>query len=259
MAGRSGVDTFEREAVRTRRRFERRRWARRRHAWRWLLAALLAVGLCGAAIWLVLFSDHLAVDGVAVDGVESVREGEVRTAADVPVGEPLATLDLAAIESRVGTLAAVRSVDVSRQWPDAVLIRVEERMPVAVVSIGGEFRGLDAEGVVFDRFRKVPVGLPRVEVDADVADDALVEAAAVVAALPEELAATVDHVEVRTVDQVSLALRDGRTVRWGSADDSEQKAAVLTELIAARQAPVYDVSVPGQPTVCTQPAVCGGP
>ncbi|GGO69655.1 cell division protein FtsQ/DivIB [Nocardioides deserti] len=253
MADRSSTDTFER----TRRRFVRRQRAGRRRRWRLLLLVVLLLALVVGGLWLVFLSDRLAVQGVEVRGTETLSTGEVRSAAAVPTGEPLATLDLAAIEARIETLAPVRSVDVSRQWPDAVLVEVEERTPVAVVSIGGEFRGLDAEGVVFDRFRKAPPGLPRVEVSADVADDALVEAAAIVAVLPGDLAAKVDHVEVRTVDQVSLALRDGRTVRWGSADASEQKAQVLAGLLAAQQAPIYDVSVPGQPTVCTQPAVCG--
>lgn len=253
MADRSSTDTFER----TRRRFVRRRRAGRRRRWRLVLAAVLALALVAGGVWLTFFSDRLAVSGVEVRGTDSLSVGEVRAAADVPEGEPLATLDLGAVEARVSTLAPVRSVDVSRKWPDSVLIEVTERTPVAVVSIGGVFRGLDAEGVVFNRYRRAPAGLPRVEVDADVADDALVEAAAVVAALPADLATTVDHVEVRTVDQVSLELRNGRTVRWGSADDSEQKAEVLAGLLAAQEAPVYDVSVPGQPTVCTQPRVCG--
>ncbi len=253
MADRSSTDTFER----TRRRFVRRQRAGRRRRWRLVLALVALVALVAGATWLLFFSDRLAVQGVEVRGTDSLSAGEVRSAAGVPTGEPLATLDLGVIEARVLTLAPVRSVDVTRQWPDSVLIAVEERTPVAVVSIGGVFRGLDAEGVVFDRFRRAPAGLPRVEVEADVADDALVEAAAVVAALPGDLAVQVDHVEVRTVDQVSLALRDGRTVRWGSADQSGQKAEVLAGLLAARRAPIYDVSVPGQPTVCTQPTVCG--
>lgn len=253
MADRSSTDTFER----TRRRFVRRQRAGRVRRWRLVLVLVLVVALLLGAVWLVLFSDKLSVHGVEVRGADRLRSGEIRAAAAVPTGDALATVDLQAIEARVATLAPVRSVDVSRQWPDTVLIDIEERTPVAVVIIGGDVRGLDAEGVVFGRFRTTPPGLPRVEVATDVADDALVEAAAVVAALPDELAARVDHVEVRTVDQVTLALRDGRSVRWGSADASEQKAQVLARLLAAQKAPIYDVSVPGQPTVCTQPAVCG--
>jgi cell division protein FtsQ len=84
--------------------------------------------------------------------------------------------------------------------------------------------------------------------------DALREAATVVSALPKELAAMVDHVEVLTVDQITLVLKDQRIVVWGSADDSALKAEVLLKLLR-QPGKVYDVSVPGQPTTCTQDTV----
>jgi cell division protein FtsQ len=65
--------------------------------------------------------------------------------------------------------------------------------------------------------------------------------------LPSDLAARVDHVEVQTIDQITLVLRDGRQVLWGSAEQSELKARVLPELLAAQRAQVYDVSVPESP------------
>ena len=49
------------------------------------------------------------------------------------------------------------------------------------------------------------------------------------------------------MDRISLVLRDGRVVVWGSAEQSEDKAAVLAALLRARDAQRYDVSVPGQP------------
>ena len=102
-----------------------------------------------------------------------------------------------------------------------MLIDVEERVAIAVVEIGGRTRGMDAEGVVFRDYREAAAGLPRVQTSTDTGSDALREAAAVVAALPAEIAGRVDHVEVATVDQISLVLRDGRTVVWGSAEESE--------------------------------------
>ena len=47
---------------------------------------------------------------------------------------------------------------------------------------------------------------------------------------------------------VSLVLKDGREVVWGSAEESETKAEVLATLLATVQAQVYDVSVPSKPT-----------
>jgi cell division protein FtsQ len=102
--------------------------------------------------------------------------------------------------------------------------------------------------VVFDRYRRAPDDMPRVETSPDAGRDALREAAAVIAALPREISTKVDHVEVATVDQISLVLRDERVVLWGSADESELKAEVLVPLLS-RPGQTYDISVPGQATV----------
>ena len=89
--------------------------------------------------------------------------------------------------------------------------------------------------------------MPRVRPSGSAGTDALKEAATVVAALPDDLASRVDHVEVETVDQITLVMRDKREVLWGSAEESELKAEVVDKLLAAQKAPFYDVSVPGQP------------
>ena len=102
---------------------------------------------------------------------------------------------------------------------------------------------------MFRDYERPPGDLPRVRRAATADRDALREAAAVVAALPADLAERVDHVEVATVDQIALVLRDGRRVEWGSAEESEEKAEVLAALLEQREAKAYDVSVPGQPTI----------
>lgn len=243
------MEEDERAARRTRRRFARRQWARRWLSLRYVLAFVLVVGLVATSIWLVFFSATLQVKRVEVVGNELLSDGRVREVADIPLGEQLALVDLGRADARVGSLAEVRSVDVTRTWPDVVRIQVVERTAVAVVELAGRLRGLDAEGVVFRDYRTAPRGMPRIRPGADAGTDALKEAATVVSALPEDLATRVDHVEVATVDQITLVLRDQRQVLWGSAEDSGLKAQVIDSLLAAQQAKVYDVSVPGNPTV----------
>lgn len=234
----------------TERRFVRRQWARRWRSWRVVVAVLLTLVVLATGAWFVFFSDTLSVRGVDVAGTRSLTDERVREVAAVPTGGPLATVDLDAIAFRVRALAVVKSAEVSRKWPDEVLVEVVERIPVAVVEIAGELHALDAEGVVFGSYRRAPADLPRVRAGSDVSSDALAEGAEVVAALPDDIAALVDHAEVESVDRITLRLRDGREVRWGSADQSEQKAEVLADLIAARPGKAtYDVSVPGHPTV----------
>ena len=251
---RSPVDPAERAALRSRQRFSRRQWRRRWLAWRYVVVALLVVALVAGAVWLVYFSSVLTVKRVDVEGTSLLTRDQVLRTARVPAGEQLARVDIDAISARLRALAAVRSVDVSRTWPDGVQIVVQERVAVAVIEIAGRLRGLDADGVVFGEYAKAPPGLPRVSSTSSTTPEALTEAATVVAALPKELAAMVDHVEVLTVDQITLVLKDQRIVVWGSADDSALKADVLRKLLR-QPGRVYDVSVPGQPTTCNHETV----
>jgi cell division protein FtsQ len=233
-------------ASRSRRRFARRQWLRRWLVWRYVIASFLLVVLVVAGVWVVFVSSLLTVQQVKVEGESQLSEQQVLAAAQVPDGAHLAQLDLGAIRSRVGALAQVRAVDVSRDWPHGVLVKVTERTPVAVVEIGGRFHAMDAEGVVFRDYRQPPPGMPRVVTTADTGSAALAEAAGVIASLPSGLAARVDHVAVSGVDRVSLVLRGGAVVIWGSDAQSDLKARVLVRLLA-QPGHTYDVSVPGQP------------
>lgn len=233
---------------RSRRRFARRQWRRRWLAWRYLLVLVLVLAIVGGGIYAVWFSKWLAVEDIEVSGAQTVTASDIRARSGIDEGEPLARVDLATAERRIGALAVVRSVTVTRQWPHGVLISIEERVAIAVVQIGDRLRGMDADGVVFRDYKKAPPGLPRVETSIGTTSAALKEAAKVVSALPQELSLLVDHVQVTTVDQISLVLKDGRTVIWGSAEESDTKAEVLGLMLTTIQAQVYDVSVPSKPT-----------
>jgi cell division protein FtsQ len=240
--------TDERTVRVARKRFARRQWARRWLAWRRVLLAVVALATVAGLLWLVFFSSVLAVKGVRVEGTAVLDPREVRVAAAVPTGAPLATVDLEEVSARVQGLAPVLDVDVSRAWPDRVRIDVTERVAVAVVNQAGVLRGVDENGVMFRRFPSRPPSLPLLLIAARTDADALAEAARVVEVLPATLADRVRHVSVSTVDTISLRLRSGQTVRWGSADESELKAEVLAVLLE-QKATTYDVSVPGQPVI----------
>jgi cell division protein FtsQ len=240
----------ERTIALVRKKFVRRQRTRRWLAWRKVLVAVLVLALLVAAAWLVFFSSVLAVNGVQVVGTRVLSPGVVRSAASVPTGGPLATVDLDAITARVERLPAVKSADVSRAWPDKVRIAVTERRAVAVVepTSGGSARAIDAGGVEFRHFARAPRRLPVIRTGDHAGADAIAEAAQVAGSMPPALARKVAFVEVRTVDTITLVLHSGRMVRWGSADGSADKARVLSVLLR-QKATFYDVSVPGQPII----------
>lgn len=237
----------QRQQQRTRQRFARRQWARRWIRWKVVVAVAAVLTLLATGIWFVAFSDALSVHRVKVTGNTLLSDQRVERVAGVPDGQQVAFVDLTSAQRRVAGLAEVEAVEVTRAWPDGVLVEVTERTAVAVVELGGRLRGLDAAGVVFRDYKQPPPGLPKVRPTTSTGSDALKEAAGVVATLPDDLAATVDHVEVETIDRITLMLRDGRQVLWGSAEESELKAQVLQGLLRKVRAPSYDVSVPGNP------------
>jgi cell division protein FtsQ len=212
-----------------------------------VLAVLLVVGLLAGSVWLVFFSSYVAVEGAQVTGNSSIATSRIERTADVPTGTPLARVDLDAIRKRVESIPAVRRAEISRSWPHRVHVAVTERTPIAVVDRGSGLQSLDEDGVTFGRYAKRPRDLPLVRTQPDTPAEAMAEGGKVIASLPSTIAVRVDTIEVDSVDQISLVLRNGRRVVWGSAEDSAQKAEVLAVLLR-RPGQVIDVTVPGRPT-----------
>ena len=234
----------------SRRRFARRAWARRWANLRRLFLLLWVLSTVAGAVWLVFFSRVLAVRDVHVAGVRTVPVDTVTRAAAGPLGEPLARVDVDQVQARIERLPVVDHADISRSWPHTVSIDVTERTPVAAVRSGGTYRLIDAKGVMYRTVSEPQKRLPVMTIGTQpaVAHDAATEAAAVVAALPHRLVSRVSEVDADTMDSIELRLQDGRRVVWGSSESSRLKARVLSALLH-RKAQVYDVSVPGSPTL----------
>jgi cell division protein FtsQ len=232
--------------------FERSRAERRR---RWLRIGLGVLGVIalGALVWLVWFSSVLSVRDVEVAGRTTLKESQVLRAAQVPMGRPLARVDVGAIEERVSALDRVDTVEVSRSWPHTVSIDIVERKSVMWARIDGEVRGIDRNGIAFRTYGSPPDGLLEASIDIADARDRLQTSesvAAVVVLIGErdpDLRRQIESVSAGSKDSIELKLTKGRTVVWGSSDDGRRKLQVLTPLLGL-EATRYDVSAPDQPT-----------
>jgi len=219
----------------------------RRVAWGSGVTALLA-----ALAWLLLVSPVLALDpeDVVVTGAGTVvRTGDVDAVVDGVAGVPLPRLDTIGLRSAVLDVPGVREARVTRSWPHGLAIALVAREPVAAVPDGDGVQLLDVEGVAVGRGAKAPKGLPLVDVPIGDART-LAAVLGVLEALPPELAADVRSVAAQTRDTVTMELRDGARVDWGSADETQLKAAVLQALRSAkesREAGWFDVSAPTLP------------
>jgi cell division protein FtsQ len=222
---------------------------------RWLLrgGAVAVVAVLGLAAWAVGWSSVLGVRQVVVRGAGQVQPSLVQLTAAVPLGTPLARVDLGAVRARVEGIPAVASAQVRRQWPNTLLVQVVVRVPVLAVSSGGRWQLVDRTGVVFKTVAAPPAGLPVVTTGGDPAtvDQPTMQAMATVAgSLPAAVAQRVRSIGASSPDDVELTLATGARVRWGSADQTAVKAQVLAVLLArgGPKVSLYDVSAPGAPT-----------
>ncbi|HYN68440.1 MAG TPA: FtsQ-type POTRA domain-containing protein [Ornithinibacter sp.] len=229
-------------------RFAERPRADRRRRWRRRGLGAAAVLVFSGVVWALGWSDLLGVRTIEVVGEQRASEGLVRLTSDVEAGVPLARVDTAAVERRVGELRVVAAVRAERVWPHTLRITVVERQPVTVARRADSLRLLDAEGVDYATVQSLPRGLPTFDVDLDTTSpEAVAAGLSVIQTLPPSLARRVAAVEVTSPDDVRLRLRSGAVVLWGDALAGEQKAAVLAALLSQR-ADRYDVRAPDAPT-----------
>ncbi len=218
---------------------------------RWYLVAAALV--LAVLVWLVAFSSVLGVRSVNVLGARTLTAAQVRAAAGISPGTPLARLDSAAVRRRLAALTPISAVTVSTSYPSSVTIRITERVAVGYRPDSGAVVLVDRDDVAFHTVKSAPAGLPRLLVPGD---DARSGAAAQVAGtLPPQVAGKVGSISAPSEESVTLTLTDGRTVLWGGTDRSADKAKLLPVLIA-QPGTYFDLSDPS--AVISRGAPTGG-
>ncbi|MEC3958449.1 FtsQ-type POTRA domain-containing protein [Nocardia sp. CDC153] len=214
------------------------------------LGALAGVVVLIAFGLVAYFTPLLAVRTVRVDGLAAVPEQQVLDALRVPDGRSMLRLDTDALAERVAHLPKVRSARVQRVFPSTVRVTVVERTPVLYFDSPDGTHLLDCDSVEFAIEPPGP-GVPKLITDHPGGSDPVTRAAvAVMAALPIPLRDQlgVGAVVARSVSDIALELRDGRTVVWGGTADSARKAAVVGPLLS-QPGKVFDVTSPNLVTV----------
>ncbi|MFV0254395.1 MAG: cell division protein FtsQ/DivIB [Beutenbergiaceae bacterium] len=232
-------------------RLAERRRARRRLRIRALVFVLCGVLLIAGGGYLALASPVLALraSDVSVTGDSEFATAEQIAAVVAPAeGTPLLRIDTGALAQQISELNGVRQATVVRAFPHGLEITVQARVPVASVRQGGGYLTLDSDGVELARTTEPAAGVPlvRVPIGSEATSAALEAVLQVLAAMPPELLAQVTQASATSAHEVEFTLASGAEVIWGSAEQSELKASVLSTLLQV-PAQVYDVSAPLSP------------
>lgn len=223
------------------------------------LALVLVVALY---IGVVFFSPLLAVEKITVRGASLMDSAQVEQKLSPLRGVPLSRVSEDRVRELVGSDGALRGVQMEIRPPHELVVTVKERVPIAAVKRGEKYALVDNEGQTLREVDSAQqAGVPIVQVE----DENLSQSAAfriisnVLVTLPTSLLAEVSEVKADSTSSITLILKDKVTVLWGTSQENEVKAKVLTKLLEAtrsedsqssgaqgqgKKISVYDVSSP---------------
>jgi len=236
------------------------RQAAKRNRRRIIISAGLVVLLVGLAAG-ALYSPLLQLRHVTVLGDRHLTSSEVIATSKLRVGDRLIDVDSSAVASRIARLPWVRTVRVTRRWPDGVAIQMTERDAVAlvatpsgsrlVIATGGRIAGLAGP---FDE------ALPVVTLPSDVKvrigtvlPEAVAASVEMLGAMPDDVAVHAGGASVSSAGDLTLTLRPSGQLLFGDAHEVEQKyrsaETILGGSVALDHLERLDVRIPSAPTV----------
>lgn len=224
----------------------------RRRRTRVLVGGALTIVVVAALVAIAYFTPLMSVRSTEIRDNKTVPAMLILSAADVADGTPLLQVDTEAVARRIAAIPAVASARVQRGYPSTLEITIVERTPVVVVTEGDKLHVLDRTGVGYLTYTttSVPPEIKKLPVfhtaTPGPADPTTKAALAVVADLPENIAALVQKVNATSPVDIELGLTRGRTVIWGDDSQGAEKARTLTYLLT-RKATEYNVSAPEFP------------
>lgn len=222
-----------------------------------LLKLIVVLVLGGIAVW-ALMSPWLSVDEVATTGVVSSGTHRILTDFGVVAGTPMILVQPGRVEQALQADPWVKSASVVRDWPDRLIVRIEERVALAWVETAGGWAHHAVDGVALPS-PEMPddtmawIQLPEVPLAESESSRDLLGALEFVAGLPRELRAGAT-IRMR-VNGEFWGEVSGYEVRLGRAVEMDAKARSLTALLRENPAreSVLILIAPAHPAVTPPP------
>jgi cell division protein FtsQ len=234
-----------------------------------LVLALAAVGWIGWT-WF-RSSSFVKVKRVTVTGLSGPDVAQIRDAlTETALGRTTLHIQVAKLEAAVEAYPYVHSLTVSKIGSHAVVIQVDEQVPVALVNLGGNAQLVDGAGLILSSSTVPHEILPTVPITASPAGDTITAhgaraALAVLAAAPYSLLSHVANATSSSRHGVVVQLRGGPQLYFGPTTQLHEKWEAATAVLqdsGAAGAAYIDVSDPQRPAagvgVSTKQAIALG-
>ena len=224
---------------------------RAKHSLRRTLITVIVMAIAGSLVWLAL-SPWFSVSRVRTAGIVSSEANRTLAAEGVVAGTPMILIRTGEVMDALEADPWVAQAQAHLAWPDEVIVRVIERVPVAWVLTADGWSRRAIDGVALPSATEPDDSLPRVEVGS--VAEAEAEGSRMVLAAIEfagAMAATHPDTSVRVVGGELWALVAGVDVRLGRPEEMLAKARSLGALLEDGVVPgsVITLIAPSHPAV----------
>lgn len=121
----------------------------------WLFGSLTLAGLCLGLV--VLYHQLLTsslfcikdINNIELEGAKRLSRGLVLEQSKVGPGASLLAIRPGQVEGALMAHPWIAKAEVSRRWPNSLLLKIQERDPVALVQFGEELLYMDRQGMIF--------------------------------------------------------------------------------------------------------------
>jgi len=234
------------EKIRTRKRAERRRFARR------IMILVGIVALIAGAGWVLFYSSLFAVKAenisVTVDDPSGlVDEARVTEIVAQSEGTPVLRLNSGELEGTLESIPEIESATVAGAFPTGIDVSITAREAVACVGSADSCVGIAADATQLEITDELRGSLPRLTIDLDSerAEQHLDGLLLALDSLPDSVRAQVDSVSVSSSGLIEFDTGEA-TIKWGASEQNEKKARII-EILLTESARTYDVTVPDAP------------
>lgn len=220
----------------------------RRSLWEKIFFALILL----LAAFVFLGSPLFEIREIVVIGNQQLPASKIIELSGITPGTNIFKQNLKKAQSQICTLPLVKEAVLVRDFPSRIVIKVQERQPLALLPTPNGFMQVDREGVclkesgVSGRFPVITgITVPSLAPGQVVQDEKLRAALQVIDKFPETLLKELSEVHINGQGQLLLYTLEGVECRLGNLSNFEQKITLLQQILAqvhGRQVAYIDLS-----------------
>lgn len=202
----------------------------------WLLVVLMAL----IAGFLFVKSSYFAVGSVVIEGNKYIPAEEVYRIAGVPEKINIFRLNTTEIKERLTRDLRVAEVDVTRQFPTTIVVKLTERKPLAYAANSYGFVQLDRQGVIIAAVKNIKeinvpiitgIRLGNVYIGDRVELERLQPVLTYLSALNEATLNKLSEINIGSPDQIVAYTTDSIIIKLGSKDRMDEKAKLTQDIL----------------------------